>query len=67
MKQTGHLKAGSELDRSAAIELLANKFKVIDYSKAKKDISPFIKNPGKVETWSEEFFTSITIEQLLTI
>ncbi len=67
MKQTGHLKVDLELDRSAALELLANKFKVIDFSKAKKDILPFIRDPGSVDIWSEDFFASITREQLLTI
>jgi len=67
MKQSGHLNAGLELDRSAAMDLLVSKFKVIDYSKAKSDIFPFIKDPGRVEIWSEDFFTSITREQLLTI
>ncbi len=67
MKQTGHLKADLELDRSAALELLASKFKAIDYSKAKKDILPFIRDPARVDIWSDDFFVSITREQLLTI
>ena len=67
MKQAGHLKAGSELDRPAATKLLANKFKAIDFNKAKSDISPFIRDPARVDIWSEEFFASITSEQLLTI
>ena len=67
MKQTGHLNPDLELDRSAVLELLADKFKTIDFSKAKKDILPFIREPGRVDLWSEEFFTSVTREQLLTI
>ncbi len=67
MKQTGHVNTDLELDRFAALELLANKFKEIDFRKAKKDILPFLRDPERVDIWSEEFFTSITREQLLTV
>ena len=32
--------------------------------KKKDDIFPFIKEPQRVEVWSEELFTAITKEQL---
>jgi len=67
MKQSGHLNIEFELDHSTAINLLLEKFQAIDYSKAKSDIFPFIKEPGRVEVWSEDFFTSITREKLLTV
>jgi hypothetical protein len=44
---------------------LLNKFQEIDYIKAKSDIFPFIKEPQRVELWSEEFFTAITKDQLI--
>ena len=66
MKQTGHLEKGNEIEHAEVIELLLNKFRVIDYSKAKHDIFPFIKKPERVQIWSEDFFASITKEQLKT-
>lgn len=64
MKQTGHLEKGKEIEYAEVIELLLNKFRAIDYSKAKNDIFPFIKEPERVQIWSEDFFASITKEQL---
>ena len=64
MKQTGHLEKESEIEHAEVIELLLNKFREIDYSKAKNDIFPFIKEPERVQIWSEDFFASITKEQL---
>jgi len=67
MKQSGHLNLEFELDHSTAIKLLLEKFQAIDYSQAKSDFFPFIKEPGRVEIWSEDFFTSITRDKLLTV
>ncbi len=66
MKQTGHLENENKIEHAEVIELLLNKFREIDYSKAKNDIFPFIKKPERVQIWSEDFFASITKEQLKT-
>lgn len=66
MKQSGHMEDGKGIEHAEVIELLLNKFHKIDYSKAKNDIFPFIKEPKRVEIWSEDFFTAITREQLKT-
>ncbi len=42
--------------------LLINKFKEIDYTEAKEDVIPFIKNTESLNIWSSEFFISITKE-----
>jgi len=42
--------------------LLINKFKKIDYTEAKEDVIPFIKNTESLNIWSSEFFISITKE-----
>jgi hypothetical protein len=65
MRQSGHLKGGAEVDRAGVIRFLLNKFQTIDYAKAKSDIFPFIKEPQRVEIWSEEFFTAITKDLLI--
>lgn len=66
MKQSGHIEDGKEIEHAEVIEFLLNKFQVIDYSKAKSDTFPFIKEPMRIEIWSEDFFTAITTEQLIT-
>ena len=66
MKQSGHMEEGKGIEHAEVIEFLLGKFQVIDYSKAKRDIFPFIKEPKRVEIWSEDFFTAITKEQLKT-
>jgi hypothetical protein len=65
MMQSGHLEAGAEIGRAAVVGFLLSKFRTIDYAKAKSDIFPFIKDPQRVEIWSEEFFTAITKDQLI--
>lgn len=40
--------------------LLIKKFKEIDYTEAKEDIIPFIKNVDVLNLWSSEFFIAIT-------
>lgn len=66
MKQSGHLENESEIDHAKLVALLVNKFQHIDYAKTKSDIFPFIKEPQRVEIWSEEFFTAITEDQLIS-
>ena len=41
-------------------ELLRKKFSRIDYSDAKEDVLPFIKNTTSLNIWSKDFFISIT-------
>ena len=65
MKQTGHLSTNETLNKEKTLELLINKFKVINYKQAREDILPFIKNTDKIKIWSETFFNSITKEKLI--
>lgn len=48
------------LNQSSLIELLNNKFKMVDYSEAKRDVVPFIKDIKEIDLWSSEFFIDIT-------
>ena len=41
-------------------DILHRRFASIDYSQAKGDVIPFIKNPAAVDVWSIEFFDAIT-------
>ena len=40
--------------------LLINKFNEIDYTEAKEDVIPFIKNVDSLNIWNKDFFISIT-------
>ena len=40
--------------------LLKKKFKEINYTEAKEDAIPFIKNLKNLDLWSSEFFIQIT-------
>ena len=40
--------------------LLAERFRAINFLQAKEDVMPFIKNPSSIEEWSSEFFAQIT-------
>ncbi|WP_425755998.1 hypothetical protein ACPW7J_01125 [Ihubacter sp. rT4E-8] len=37
-----------------------SRFETIDYTKAKEDVLPFIKDPTLTALWSEDFFKQIT-------
>ncbi len=40
--------------------MLCSRFETIDYTKAKEDVLPFIKDPTLTTLWSEDFFKQIT-------
>ena len=41
-------------------EVLLQRFSSIDYSQAKEDVLPFVRNPAALDVWSTAFFRSIT-------
>ena len=43
-------------------EFLYRRFETIDYSQAKRDVLPFIRNPASLDMWGQAFFQSITDE-----
>jgi len=63
MKQTNHLPAGETLGPDKLQDLLFQKFASIDYKQAKDDILPFLKDPIKINIWSESFFRTVTKEK----
>ncbi len=46
--------------------ILLKRFEQIDYTQAKSDVMPFIRNPASLDIWSCEFFRAIT-EKLTAI
>jgi predicted nucleotidyltransferase component of viral defense system len=64
MKQTGHLPADAQLTEQELKSRLRERFAVVDFSQAKKDVLPFIRNPEAVRLWSADFFSAITDDKL---
>ncbi len=58
--QTGQITEDFDLTENSLKEMLAEKFKTIDYDNAKEDVKPFIKDNSKLDLWSAEFFIAIT-------
>ena len=58
-------KAEDAFTLETAKMLLCARFDEIDYSQAKEDVRPFIKDPTSLDLWSADFFKQIT-EKLKT-
>ncbi|MGO5274905.1 hypothetical protein ACTQ28_11610, partial [Bacillota bacterium LCP21S3_A4] len=40
--------------------MLKKRFQSIDFRQAKEDVLPFIRDPGVLDLWSENFFNAVT-------
>ena len=58
--QSGAWEVTTPFSLEDAKRLLYDRFDTIDYSQAKEDVRPFIKNPSSLDLWSAEFFKQIT-------
>ena len=56
MVQTGHWSEDKELSYDAVLEMLKTRFKSIRFEAAKKDVTPFLKDPHELDLWSMDFF-----------
>jgi predicted nucleotidyltransferase component of viral defense system len=65
MKQTGPLLEHDTLTIRSLKDFLQKRFELIDFERAKLDVSAFIKHREKLDIWSKEFFTSITQDYLI--
>lgn len=52
--------AREELSLDEIKDILFRRFESIDYSQAKRDVMPFIRNPASLDIWSKELFQSAT-------
>jgi len=59
LKKSGHLGEEAELTPPLLKDLLHKRIKAVDFSKAKKDVVPFIRDYRQLENWSEEFFRDL--------
>ena len=67
MVQTGHLDLSEVLDKEKVVELLSEKIKDIDFSLAKRDVEPFLKNSrqkDELNLWSDAFFNDYLIQEI---
>ena len=70
MVQTGHIDLSKILNKETLIELISKKIKEIDFSLAKRDVEPFLKNPGQpkkkdgLNLWSYTFFNDYLIQEI---
>ncbi len=60
LKDSGFIPDKKRMSLPEIQKALCERFDSIDYSDAKRDVLPFIKNPASVDVWSAGFFTSIT-------
>ncbi|MCD4676655.1 MAG: nucleotidyl transferase AbiEii/AbiGii toxin family protein [Desulfobacula sp.] len=67
MLQTGHIDFSEALTKEKLVELISEKSKEIDFSLAKKDVEPFLKNSGQKDElilWSDAFFNGYLIHEI---
>lgn len=67
MVQTGHLDLSEVLDKEKVVELLSEKIKKVDFSLAKRDVEPFLKNSrqkDELNLWSDAFFNDYLIQEI---
>lgn len=55
-----YISTDTEITCDSVKEMLINRFNEIDYTAAKEDVVPFIKDASVLNLWSKEFFISIT-------
>ncbi len=67
LEDTGILKEKDIFGTKELYEMLTERFTVINFEQAKKDILPFIADKSKLELWNKEFFIDITKKFLLKL
>ena len=58
------IESGCDIDLPWLIEALEKRFQQIDFSQAKDDVRPFIKNPSQLGVWSADFLSLATRQYL---
>ncbi len=59
MQQTKHWQPNKKLTHDELLSLVKEKISQIDFSQAKKDVIPFLKNTDNVLLWSKDFFIQL--------
>jgi len=58
--QSGYIDSDKKITIEEVKDMLDKRFESIDYSQARQDVTPFIKNPGALDVWQADFFHQIT-------
>jgi predicted nucleotidyltransferase component of viral defense system len=67
MLQTGHIDFSEALTKEKLVEMISKKSKEIDFSMAKNDVEPFLKNSrqkDELSLWSDDFFNGYLIHEI---
>ena len=67
MLQTGHIDFSEALTKEKFVEMISKKSKEIDFSMAKNDVEPFLKNSrqkDELSLWSDDFFNGYLIHEI---
>ena len=67
MLQTGHIDFSEALTKEKLVELVSKKSKEINFSLAKNDVEPFLKNSeqkDELNLWSDAFFNGYLIHEI---
>ena len=60
--ESGYISAEDEFGVDEVRSMLNKRFDRLDFSQAKKDVMPFIKDPKSLDIWSSDFFKQITCD-----
>ena len=60
LEQSEKWQAEEELTLPKLSDLLCERFCSVDFENARNDVLPFIKDPGKLDLWSSDFFCAVT-------
>ena len=56
MYESGNWEEDKVLTEDALKELLVKKIEMLDVASAKEEVRPFIKDRGKLDFWTQEYF-----------
>lgn len=59
MRQSGHWKGKAPLSANAFRSALGEAIDTLDVEKARREVSPFVKDPSALDLWSREFFRDV--------
>jgi hypothetical protein len=59
MRQSGHWKGGARLSTDAFRSVLGEAIDALDVEKARREVSPFVKDQAALNLWSREFFSDV--------
>ncbi len=59
MRQTGHWEGPAPLTAGDLRDLLSKRIEKVDIDQIRREVEPFVKDPGALAVWSKEFFLDV--------